>query len=338
MNDDEVNCISEPPYGHRNAYMLFYMRDSDSLETAVAQATTTSPEGPFKSLSSIGKKRAREDDDIEEDLGKPVHHAFLSSNGAGPSNTAGGRKVSGMLPKQDRPPQLLHTAKQSFARPPHNRLPDSEDEREEEDPPRFRKEAKLDMGATFNRVGDRAEGKKKKQPQENVVKLSSLSLSGKQPSLDLPDVSSDPEEEELDISDLANKAVIHSSPPLPPSTSPFAAMSSPSKKRKLVDYSSGEENGATDNDDADGDRSSKKSRGSSTASSVSPFPERRGREDATMSDRMPDSMFTLGSSATPQQRHQWNPSHKPRKQRYSSQRKQEERKRKAFNPFGHVGH
>lgn len=334
MNDDEVNSISEPPYGHRNAYMLFYMRNSDPLETAVAQATGASPERPSKSLPSIGKKRAREDDD-EEDIGKPVHPAFLSSNDAGPSN---GRKVSGMLPKQERPPPLFHIAKQSLARPPHNRLPDSEDEREEEELPYFQKEDKLDKGVTFNRVGGRVEGKKKKL-QGNINKLSSLSLSGEVPSLDLPNVSSDHEEEELEISDLANKAVIHSSPPLPPNTSPLAAMSSPSKKRKLVDYSSGGENGATDNDDADGDRSSKKSKASSTASSASPLPERRGREDAIMSDRVPGSMFTLGSSATPQQRQQWNPSYKPKKQRYSSQRKQEERKRKGHsNPFANLGH
>ena len=332
MNDDEVNSISEPPYGHRNAYMLFYMRNSDPLETAVAQATGASPERPSKSLPSIGKKRAREDD--EEDIGKPVHHAFLSSNDAGPSN---GRKVSGMLPKQERPPQLLHIAKPSLARPPHNRLPDSEDEREEEEPPYFQKEAKLDTGVTFNGVGGRVEGKKKKKKlQGNINKLSSLSLSGEVPSLDLPNVSSDHEEEELEISDLANKAFIHSSPPLPPNTSPLAAMSSPSKKRKLVDYSSGGENGATDNDDADGDRGSKKSKASSTASSASPLPERRGREDAIMSDRVP--VFSLGSLATPQQRQQWNASYKPKKQRYSSQRKQEERKRKVSNPFARVGH
>jgi hypothetical protein len=272
------------------------------------------------------------DDDIEEDVGKPVHHA-LSSNGAGPSNTAGGRKVCGMLPKQDRPPQLLHTARQPLARPPHNRLPDSEDEREEGKSPHFHKEAKLDMGVTFNRVGAR-----KKKPQGNIVNFSSLSLSGKRPSLDLPNVSSDHEEEDLEISDLANKAVIHSSPPLPPNTSPLAAMPSPSKKRKLVDYSSGGESGVTDNDDADGDRSSKKSGASSTASSASSLPERRGREDATMSDRVPDSMFAMRSLDTPQQRQQWNPSYRPKKLRYSSQRKQEERKRKGFNPFARVGY
>lgn len=330
MNDDEVNSISEPPYCHRNAYMLFYMRESDALETAVAQATGTSPEGPSKSSSSIGKKRAREDDGIEEDVGKPVHHAWASSNGAGPSNTAGGRKVSGMLPKQDRPPQLLHIAKPSLARPPHNRLPDSEDEREEEELPQVHKRAKLDMGVTFNRGGDRAEGKKKKKKtQENIVKLSSLSLSGKEPPLDLRNVSSDQEEEELGVSDLANKAVIHSSPPLPPSTSPTAM---------LVDYSSGGETGATDNDndDADGDPSSQKSGASSIAPSASSSPERREREDTTLSDRVSDSMFEMRSLATPQQPQRWE---RPKKQKYSSQRKQEERKKKRFdNPFARVGY
>ncbi len=337
MNDDEVDGILEPPYGHRNAYMLFYMRDSDSLETAVAQAIGTSPEGPSKSSSSIGKKRAREDDDVEEDVGKPVHHAWLSSNGAGPSNPAGGRKVSGMLPKQDRPPQPLHIAKPSLARPPHNRLPDSEDEREEEESPQLHNRAKLDLGVTFNKEGDRVEGKKKKKKktQENVAKLSSLSLSGKERSLDLRNVSSDLEEEDLEISDLANKAVIHSSPPLPPSTSPLAAMPSPSKKRKLVDYSSGGETGATDNDDADGDPGSKKSWASSATSSVSSLPERREHEGVTLSDRVPDSMFAPRSLATPQ-RQQWG---RPKKQKYSSQRKQEERRRKGVvNPFARVGY
>ena len=338
MNDDEVDSIVEPPYGHRNAYMLFYMRESDSLETAVAQAISTSPEGPSKSPSSIGKKRAREDDDVEEDVGKPVHHTWLSSSGAGPSNPAGGKKVSGMLPKQDRPPQPLHTAKPSLARPPHNRLPDSEDEREEEESPQLlHNRAKLDLGVTFSKAGDRAEGKKKKKKTspENIAKLSSLSLSGKERSLDLQNVSSDLEEEEREISDLANKAVIYSSPPLPPSTSPLAAKPSPSKKRKLVDYSSGGESGATDSDDADGDPDSKKSLASSITSSASSLPERREREDATLSGHVPDSMFAPRSLATPQRQRQ----DRPKKQKYSSQRKQEERKRKGYgNPFGHAGY
>ena len=327
MNDDEVDSISEPPYCHRNAYMLFYMRESDSLETAVAQATGTSPEGSSKPPSLIGKKRAREDDDAEEDVGKPVHHAWASSNGAGPSNTAGGRKVSGMLPKQDRPPQQPHIAKPSVARPPHNRLPDSEDEREEEEPPQVHKRAKLDVGVSFNRGGDRAEGKKKKKTQENIVKLSPLSPSGKEPPLDLRNVSSDHEEEELEVSHLANKAVIHSSPPLPPSTSPSAM---------LVDYSSGGETGATvndDDDDADDEPGSTKSGASSRAPSVSSLPE---REDTTLSDRVPHSMFERRSFTTPQQPQRWD---RPKKQKYSSQRKQEERKKKGFNnPFARVGH
>lgn len=338
MNDDEVDSILEPPYAHRNAYMLFYMRDNDSLETAVAQAISTSPEGPSKTSSSIGKKRAREDDDVEEDVGKPVHHAWSSSNGAGPSNPAGGRKVSGMLPKQDRPPQPFHTAKPSLARPPHNRLPDSEDEREEEESPQLHNRTKLDFGITFSRSGDKVEGKKKKKKgtQENIAKLSSLSLSGKERSLDLRNISSDLDEEELGVSDLANQAVIHSSPPLPPSTSPLAAKPSPSKKRKLVDYSSGGESGATDDDDdADGDPGSKKSLASSTTSSASSLPGRRGHKDATLLDRVPDSMFAPRPLVTPQRQR----GDRPKKQKYSSQRKQEERRRKGFgNPFATVGH
>lgn len=350
-----MDSILEPPYSHRNAYMLFYMRDSGSLETAVAQATATSPEGPSRSLSSIGKKRAREDDNIEEDMGRPVRHA-LSSNGAGPSSIAVSRKVGGMLPKQDRPPQVLHTTKPSLARPPHNRLPDSEDEKEEAKSPHFHKKAKLDVGVAFNSERDRAKGKKKqKKLQGDIVKLSSLSLSGEQPSLDLPNVSSDHEEEELETFDLANKAVIYSSPPLPPGTSSPAAMPSPSKKRKLVDYSSGGDDGPTDSDDA-GDNcdattskpasspaSSASASASGFASSPLPGPERQGREDATimLSERVPEnSMFPQPSLATPQQRQQWNGSYKPKKpKKYSSQRKQEDRRRKGFgNPYAYVGY
>ena len=341
MNDDEVNGISEPPYDHRNAYMLFYMRDSDSLETAVAQATATLPEGPSKSFSSIGKKRAREDDDIEEDIGKPVRQALFSIGGAGPSNPIVGKKVSGMLPKQDRQAQLSCLAKPSLARPPHNQLPDSEDS-EVESP--HQKKARLNLGVTFDREKDRVEGKKKKKkklPQGNIVKLSSLSLSGKRPSLDLTNVSSDHEEEEPEASDLANKAVIFSTPPLPPSTSsPTAAIPPPSKKRKLVEYSSGGENGATDSNDADGDHRSKRSKASSSASScASSSSIEREREDGISSDRVPNSMFAPSSSSTqqsPQLQLQQNVRHK-KPRMYWSRHKQD--RRKSFsNPFAMAGH
>ena len=333
MNDDEVNSILEPPYNHRNAYMLFYMRDSESLEAAVAQATATSPAAPFRSSSSIGKKRAREDEDDEEDTGKPVRQDFLSSSGAGPSNPAG-KKVSGMLPKQDRPPQLSHLAKPSLARPPHNRLPASDDEREELGSPHFHKKAKLDMGVTFNGEGHRAEGKKKKKkkmPQGNVIKLSSVNLSGKQPSLDLPNVSSDPdhEEGELDGSDPANTATILSTPPLPPSTPPTGDKPSPAKKRKLVDYSSEGESGPTDGDDATGDCHSKKHQAASPASSVSSLP------DATP----PRPVFAPPSSSlSPQQRQQWNTAYRPKKQKYTSEHKQARKRRSLGNPYGLAGH
>ena len=340
MNDDEVNSISEPPYNHRNAYMLFYMRDSDSLEAAVAQATATSPAAPFKSSSSIGKKRAREDDDDEEDTGKPVRQDFLSSSGAGPSNPAG-KKVSGMLPKQDRPPQLSHLAKPSLARPPHNRLPASDDEREELESPHFHKKAKLDVGVTFNGEGHRAEGKKKKKkkklPQGNIIKLSSVNLSGKQPSLDLPNVSSDPdpdhEEGELDSSDPANTATILSTPPLPPSTPPTTDRPSPMKKRKLVDYSSEGENEPTDGDDATGDYHSKKHPAASPASSVSSL------SDAMPPHRAPNPVFAPPStSLSPQQRQQWNTAYRPKKQKYTSEHKQARKRRSPGNPYGLAGH
>jgi len=352
MNDDEVNTILKPPYNHRNAYMLFYMRDSDSLDTAVAQATTTTPETPSKSLSSIGKKRAREEDDVEEDIGQPVHQVLSSSNGAGPSNPAGGKKVSGMLPRQDRPPPVLHLAKPPLARPPHNRLPDSEDEGEEVESPRFRK-AKLNLGVTPNREKDRAEGKKKKKkklPQGNIAKLSTLGPPGKQPSFGLPNLSSDHEDGELELSDLANEAVILSTPPLPPSTSP-----APSKKRKLVDYSSGGDSGPTDSDGADGERRSKKSRASSSspASSVASVLEldQRGRErgrereggggGAASAGLVPDPVFAQAQAplSTPRQRQQWNESYnKPRRPQYTSQHRQERRRKSFGNPFGLAGH
>lgn len=343
MNDDEVNCIVEPPYNHRNAYMLFYMRDSDSLETAVAQATAPSPEGPSASLSSIGKRRARENDDVEEDIGEPVRQALLSSNGAGPSNPVMEKKVGGMLPKQDRPPQLSHLAKPSFSRPPHNQLPPFEDEREEVESLHLRKKAKPDVGDTSNREGERPEGKKKKKkkkrPQGNIVELSPMSLSDNRHSSDPSNVPSD-HEEVLETSDLANKAFILSTPPpLPPSTSSAAATPSPSKKRKLVEYSSGGENGSMESDDADGDRRSKKSKASSPASSASTSPGQRDREDTLWSGPMPNSMFAQPSSSlSPQQQRQWNVFHKPKKQKYLSQHKREQRRKSAGNPFGFAGH
>ena len=343
MNDDEVNGIVQPPYDHRNAYMLFYMQDSNSLEAAVAQATAPSPEGPFTSSSSVGKKRAREDDDVEEDIGEPVRQPLLSSHGAGPSNPATGRKVGGMLPKQDRPPQLSHLAKPSLSRPPHNQLPPSEDEEGEVESPHPQKKAKPDAGDTPNREGERAEDKKKKKkkkkkrPQENIVELSSMSPSGDPPSLELSNVPSDREEEVLESSDLANKAFILSTPPLPPSTSPAAATPSLLKKRKLVDYSSGGESRSMESDDADGDRRSKKSRASSPASSVSSPLGQREREDTLWSGHMPNSMFTQ-SSLSPQQQQQWNPSYRPKKQKYSSQHKREQRRKSFGNPYESVGY
>ena len=324
--------------------MLFYMRDSDSLEAAVAQATAASPEAPSKSSSSIGKKRAREDDDIEEDTGRPVCQAFLSSSGAGPSNPAAGKKVSGMLPKQDRPPEFSHLAKPSLSRPPHNRLPASEDEKEEVESPQFHKKAKLNVGVAFNGVGHRAEGKKKKKkrtPQGNIIKLSSFNLSGKQPSLDLPNVSSDPdhEEEELGTSDPANTATILSTPPLPPSTPPTADKPSPAKKRKLVDYSSEGENGPTDGEDAPGDHRSRRPQAASPASPVSSAPEQRetaSSADAMLPDLVPGSMF--GPSLSPQQRQQWNTAYRPKKQKYASEHKREQKRKSLGNPYALAGH
>jgi hypothetical protein len=332
MNDDEVNSILEPPYDHRNAYMLFYMRDNDSLETAVAQATAASSEGPPKSFSSIGKKRAREDGDIEEDIGKPVRQALFSSSGAGPSNPGVGTKVNGMLPKQDHQPQPFHSAKPSIVRPPQSQSPDSEDDKGRVESPHFHKKAKLNVGVTFNKEGDGAEGKKKKKkkPRGNSFKSSSFSLSDKQPSLDLPGVSSD-HEEELGTADLANKAVILSGPPLSPSTSPSAAGPSPPKKRKLVDYSSEGENGPTDSDDGDSDRRMKVS---SPASSVSP-PLEREHEEAISSERLPGSVFAPSSSSTQQQ---WDDLHKPKKQKYMSLSKREQKRKKGLNPYGMAGH
>ena len=346
MNDDEVNSISEPPYNHRNAYMLFYMRDGDSLEAAVAQATATSPEAPSK--SSIGKKRAREDDDVEEDTGEPVRQAFSSSSGAGPSNPVAGKKVNGMLPKQDRPPQLSYLAKPSLARPPHNRLPASEDEKEEVESPHSHKKSKLNVGVTFNGEGHGAEGKKKKKkkktPQGNIIKLSSFNLSGKEPSLDLPNVSSDPdhEEGELDTSDPANTATILSTPPLPPSTPPTASPA-PARKRKLVDYSSEGDHEPTDGEDATGDRRSKKFKATSPSSSVSSLPEQREEEeeeeeDAMRSDRARDNTRFAQPSLSPQQKQQWNTAYKPKKQKYMSLHKQERKRQSLGNPFGLAGH
>lgn len=88
MNDDEISeARNGPPYDHKNAYMLFYMREPSSLDDVVAQATAPAapsnsfktsgyvfhkppPRVPFKASSQPKKSKVIYSDD--EDTGKLV--------------------------------------------------------------------------------------------------------------------------------------------------------------------------------------------------------------------------------------------------------------------------
>jgi ubiquitin carboxyl-terminal hydrolase 36/42 len=72
MNDEDNQALSAaPPYDHKNAYMLFYMREP-SMTATIAAATTSHNKPPVALLS--GLKRKREDGIFDsrsqEDLGE----------------------------------------------------------------------------------------------------------------------------------------------------------------------------------------------------------------------------------------------------------------------------
>jgi hypothetical protein len=90
INDDEISeARNGPPYDHKNAYMLFYMREPSSLDDIVAQAVATASSNSYKAsgytfhpppkipgkvppkINTKSKKRVVQSED-EEDIGKPV--------------------------------------------------------------------------------------------------------------------------------------------------------------------------------------------------------------------------------------------------------------------------
>lgn len=67
VNDDEVStAVSTPPYEHRNAYMLFYLRDSSPVNDAIAQATRVGHQHPRL------KRKRNVVESEDEDLGEAV--------------------------------------------------------------------------------------------------------------------------------------------------------------------------------------------------------------------------------------------------------------------------
>ncbi|KAG8803344.1 hypothetical protein FRC20_002190 [Serendipita sp. 405] len=81
INDDEINTQNSPPLNQRNAYMLFYQRDSSSLQDAVSEVVTVaSTPRPVDSHNQESKKRKITDMvGDEEDVGKAVHRHQIAS-------------------------------------------------------------------------------------------------------------------------------------------------------------------------------------------------------------------------------------------------------------------
>ncbi|PVF96341.1 cysteine proteinase [Serendipita vermifera] len=105
VNDDDVDLIKAPPLEHKNAYMLFYMRQH-SLHDSIAQATAASKTS-LDSMPRLKRKRNLIDSDDEEDIGESIPEPSNS-----PSHIP---KTPTSLPEEPSNPSPMKKQKQTLS-------------------------------------------------------------------------------------------------------------------------------------------------------------------------------------------------------------------------------
>jgi hypothetical protein len=150
MNDEDNQTLpAAPPYDHKNAYMLFYMRES-SMAATIAAATTSHNKPPVALLSGLKRKREDPifDSGPQEDLGEvlatqrttspfrdlPPSLSGNDNNGPSPAKRARYETYAGTVPIENLAKNPTVKSRFIFA-DPHRSIPTAQSRSKPKQPP-----------------------------------------------------------------------------------------------------------------------------------------------------------------------------------------------------------